>query len=82
MKYTANRHNLAVLDLSKKARPPPGGNCGHEVILYDVDIVNCTVQTARWVYDLPGGFCRFLRPENFYSFFLCGKRFCAQNLCR
>ena len=25
MKYTAIRHNLIALDLSKKAHPPPGG---------------------------------------------------------
>ena len=25
MKYTTIRHNLTALDLSKKARPPPGG---------------------------------------------------------
>ena len=25
MKYTAIRHNLTALDLSKKARSPPGG---------------------------------------------------------
>lgn len=25
MKYTVIRHNLTALDLSKKARPPPGG---------------------------------------------------------
>ena len=66
----------------KKSLFPAWGNCGHEVILYDVGIANYTVQTAQWVYDLPGGFCRFLRPRKFSLIFLCGKRFCAQNLCR
>ena len=27
------------------------------------------MQTARWVYDLPGGFCRFLRSGKFSSLF-------------
>jgi hypothetical protein len=27
------------------------------------------VQTARRVYDLPGGFCRFLQPGNFSLIF-------------
>ena len=31
---------------------------------YFVNMVNDTMQTARWVYDLPGGFCGFLRPGN------------------
>jgi hypothetical protein len=25
------------------------------------------MKTARWLYDLPGGFRRFLRPKNFSS---------------
>ena len=53
----------------KKSLFPAWGNCGHEVILYDVGIANYTVQTAQWVYDLPGGFCRFLRPGNFSLLF-------------
>ena len=48
---------------------PAGEDCAHKVILYNVDIINYTVQTARWVYDLPGGFCRFLRPGKFSSLF-------------
>ena len=62
------REKLRV-SLSKKAHPPPGGNCGYEVILYEAGIANYTVQTARRVYDLSGSFCRFMRPGNFSLIF-------------
>ncbi len=68
MKYTTIRYNLTVLDLSKKPVSRLG-ECGHEIILYNAGIANYTVQTARRVSGLPGGFCRFLRTGKFSSLF-------------
>ena len=53
MRHTTIRYNLTAFDLSKKARPPPGGDCGHEVILYDAGIADYTVQIALGVNVAP-----------------------------
>ena len=74
MKYTVIRHNLTALDLSKKPAPRLG----------ELRPQGYTIQckppggsvTCRAVFVVPYG------PEIFLCFFLCGKRFCAQNLCR
>ncbi len=82
MEYTAIRHNLAVLDLSKKARPPPGGIAAMKLYytmqIYQTILCNSPggSMTCRAVFVVSCG------PKIFLRFFLCGKRFCAQNLCR
>ena len=69
MKYITVRHDLTEFEPSKKARSPPGGTAAMRLYYNDADIVNYTTQTARWVCDLPGGFCRFLRPGKFSLIF-------------
>ena len=66
MKYTVIRHNLTALDLSKSPAST-GDYCGHEYVLYSVGSAQYCLSFARRVCDLPGDFCRFLRPENFSS---------------
>ncbi|MCI9513986.1 MAG: hypothetical protein HFF61_06590 [Oscillospiraceae bacterium] len=46
-----------------------------------IDIANYTVQTARWVCDLPGGFCRFLRPGKFFFTFFSAESGFARKTC-
>ena len=82
MKHTTIRRNLIILDLSKKARSPPGRIAGTR--LYYTMQIEQTIQckppggsmTCRAVFVVSCG------PKIFLRFFLCGKRFCAQNLCR
>ena len=80
MKYIAARHNPTAFDLSKKARPPPGRITATR--LYYTTQIKQTIQ-----YKPPGGSvtCRAVcivscDSKIFIHFFLCGKRFCAQNL--
>ena len=82
MKNTVIRHNLTALDLSKKARPPPGGTAATK-LYYTMQIkyiILCNSPggsvTCRALFVVPYG------PEIVLCFYLCGKRFCAQNLCR
>ncbi|NCE66379.1 hypothetical protein D1159_17830 [Pseudoflavonifractor sp. 524-17] len=76
MKCTVIRHNLTALDLSKKARPPPGGTAAMKLYYTMQCKPSGGSMTCRAVFVVSCG------PENFLHFFLCGKRFCAQNLCR
>ena len=45
-----------------KSLCPAGDSSGQEYVLYHARKLHCTFTFAQWVYDLPGEFCRFLRP--------------------
>src|SRR5699024_9776574 len=45
----------------KKSPSPTTGTSGHEYELYHVNHLHITFNFARWVYDLPGEICCFLR---------------------
>ena len=53
----------------KKACTQQGGSSGQQYELYHVRQLHNAFVFARWVYDLPGEFCRFLR------FFGAGRSF-------
>ena len=46
---------------SKKSPFHSSERFGHEYELYHVNNLHITCHCARWVCDLPGAFCRFLR---------------------
>ena len=82
MKYIAARHNSTVVEPLKKARPPHGGIAAmklyYTVQIYQTILCNSPggSMTCRAVFVVSYG------PKIFLHFFLCGKRFCAQNLYR
>lgn len=64
MKHILIRQNQTRLDPSKKARPPPG-NIAAMSMNYTPTLKSITLPVfAQQVADLPGGFCRFLRPAS------------------
>ena len=71
----------------KKSLYPTGGSSGQEYELYHVRKLHIAFTFARWVYDLPGEFCRFLRSdiwaETFFKFLCKKKRFAgSKRACR
>ena len=61
MKQKAFRQIPTGYKPSKKARPPATGTSGHEYVLYHVNKLHIASSFARWVCDLPGETCCFLR---------------------
>ena len=60
MKPKAFRQNQTGLAPPLKSLSPAAGTGGHEYELYHVNKLHIS-SFARWVYDLPGEFCYFLR---------------------
>ena len=60
MTQTAFRHNTPGYTPSKKSPSPNTGTSGYKYVLYHISQTHNT-SFARWVYDLPGEFCYFLR---------------------
>lgn len=48
----------------KKSPSPATGTRGHEYVLYHVNQLHIASAFARWVCDLPGEICCFLRPAH------------------
>ena len=76
MKQKAFRQNKTGVAPPLKSLSPAAGISSHEYELYHVNYLHIAFTFARWVYDLPGEICCFLRPDirpgNFFNFF--GKR--------
>ena len=76
MRQKAFRQNQTGLAPPLKSLSPAAGTGGHEYELYHVNQLHIVSSFARWVCDLPGEFCCFLRPDirpgNFFNLF--GKR--------
>ena len=53
--------DLTRASRSKKSPFQSAERFGHEYELYNVNKLHITCYFARWVCDLPGAFCRFLR---------------------
>lgn len=53
--------DLTRASRSKKSPFHSSERFGHEYELYHVNKLHITCHCARWVCDLPGAFCRFLR---------------------
>ena len=61
MKPKAFRQNQTGLAPPLKSLSPVAGTSGHEYELYHVNQLHIVSSFARWVCDLPGEFCYFLR---------------------
>jgi len=70
-RYEVHSHSTQsdILWCIKKSLASTGDYCGHEYVLYSVGSAQYCLSFARRVCDLPGGFCRSQRPENFSSLF-------------
>ena len=62
MKPKAFRQNKTGVAPPLKSLSPAAGTSGHEYELYHVNYLYIAFTFARWVYDLPGEICCFLRP--------------------
>ena len=62
MKQRAFRQNKTGVAPPLKSLSSAAGTSGHEYALYYVNYLHITFTFARWVYDLPGEICCFLRP--------------------
>lgn len=74
-------------NFSKKACTQRGGSSGQEYELYHVRKLHIAFTFARWVCDLPGEFCRFLRSDirtkTFFKFLWKKRRFAgSKRACR
>ena len=61
MNHRAFRQNQTGLAPPLKSLSPAAGTGGHEYELYHVNQLHIVSHFARWVCDLPGEFCYFLR---------------------
>ena len=61
MKQKAFRQNKTGVAPPLKSLSSAAGTSGHEYALYYVNYLHITFTFARWVYDLPGEICCFLR---------------------
>ena len=64
MKQRAFRQNKTGVAPPLKILSPAEGTSDHEYELYHVNQLHITSTFARWVYDLPGEICCFLRPAS------------------
>ena len=64
MKQKAFRQNKTGVAPPLKSLSPATGTGGHEYELYHVNYLHIAFTFARWVYDLPGEICCFLRPAS------------------
>ena len=62
MKQRAFRQNKTGVAPPLKSPSPATGTSGHEYELYHVNYIHIAFAFARWVCDLPGEICCFLRP--------------------
>ena len=61
MKQKAFRQNKTGVAPPLKSLSPATGTSGHKYELYHVNHLHITFTFARWVYNLPGEICYFLR---------------------
>ena len=60
--YHADTTCFSTEQLLKKSLCPVGDSSGQEYVLYYISQLHIVFISARWIYDLTGEFCRFLRP--------------------